>query len=203
MRTAKCLVPVVFAACSVYGAPITGSLWVVSDATAQNAVFSNIPLTAPDVTFDVNSPLNFTTAGSRTTFLNSGGAFNIVGSPGVLASSISPSLIEFTGMVTVTNGQGFAVGHDDGLTLDIGGVTVIDAPGPTGPTVTTRTYSGPSGTFPFRLVYGECCGGAAVLRVGLPFQPTPQTSTPEPATLAMTATGLLLAAVRVGRRRRS
>ena len=31
----------------------------------------------------------------------------------------------------------------------------------------------PAGAFPFELVYGECCGGAAVLQIDLPLTNTP------------------------------
>jgi hypothetical protein len=169
--------------------PITGQLWKVADATAQNAILANIPNTAPDVTFDVNAPLNFTVAGTVNQFLVSGGAFNIVGSAGVLSSLISPSLIEFTGLVTVTNGQTFTVTHDDGLTLIIGGLSVITVPGATPPIQTTQTYTGPTGTFPFTLVYGECCSGSAVLQISLPLQPS--TAVPEPGALTLLSGGCL------------
>jgi hypothetical protein len=76
--------------------------------------------------------------------------------------------------------------HDDGLTLTIGGLPVIWEPGPTAPVVTTVTYTGPSGTFPFELVYTECCSGPAALGINLPFQPVP-----EPSALALMAGGLL------------
>ena len=175
--------------------PIGGQLWRVNDVTAQNAVPSNIPSTAPDVTFDVNSPLNFTVAGTVAQFLQSGGAFNIAGNSTVLSGPISPVLIQFSGLVTVTNGQTFTVTHDDGLTLLIGGATVISAPGPTGPIQTTQTYTGPSGTLPFTLVYGECCSGAAVLQISLPFEPSPN-AVPEPSGLTLVAGGMLLLGLR-------
>lgn len=106
---------------------ITGSLWHVPDVIAQNAIPANVPTTTPDVVFDVNSPLNFTTPGSVQTFLASGGAFNIVeNTAGTLASTLSDgsvsSFIQFLGFVTVTTGQTFTVTHDDGLTLIIGGI---------------------------------------------------------------------------------
>jgi hypothetical protein len=98
------------------------------------------------------------------------------------------TLVEFTGFVTVTNGQTFTVTHDDGLTLIIGGLDLGFNPGPTAPTISTQTYTGPSGNLPFQLVYGECCGGPAVLQVDLPFSNTP--AVPEPSTAFLLATGL-------------
>jgi len=41
---------------------ISGSLWHVIEATAQYAVPTNVPVTAADVTFEVNAPLNFSAA---------------------------------------------------------------------------------------------------------------------------------------------
>ena len=117
------------AAFNASGAPITGFLWNVTDLVAQNAILANVPGTPPNVTFSVNSPLNFDNGGSVNDFLTSGGAFNIVGSVADLSRSISPSLLEFIGMVSVTNGQQFTVTHDDGLTLNIGGLDVITASG--------------------------------------------------------------------------
>src|SRR5262249_5140330 len=158
---------------------ITGSLFHVSEATSQNAIPANVPGGTPDVTFDVNSPFNF--SGTNVTvsaWLASSAAFNIIqNTPGTLASLMDNgsvgTLVNFTGNVSVTNGQTFTVTHDDGLTLIIGGITLGFDPGPTGPVTTPATYSGPTGNFPFQLVYGECCGGAAVLQVDLPFSADP------------------------------
>ncbi len=77
--------------------------------------------------------------------------------------------------------------HDDGLTLIIGGIDVGFNPGPTAPVGSLATYTGPSGNFPFELVYGECCAGPAALQVDLPFS---NVSVPEPATVVLLAVGL-------------
>ena len=208
MRFSKFILKAVFAIAAsaagslAHGNVISGDLWHVSDAVARNAIPANVPGTTPDVEFDVNSPLNFITPGSVQTFLSSGGAFNIVeNTPGTLASTLSngviSTIISFTGFVTVTNGEQFTVTHDDGLTLIIGGLDLGFNPGPTPPITTTATYTGPSGTLPFQLVYGECCAGSAVLQVDLPFSNTP---VPEPATLALV--GAALAAMGWARRRK-
>jgi hypothetical protein len=173
---------------------ITGSLWHVPETTAQNAVPANVPATTPDVIFDVNSPMNFfgtdVTVG---TWLANGSAFNIVqNTAGTLSSRMDNfsqgTLVEFAGSVTVATGQMFTVTHDDGLTLIIGGLNLGFNPGPTATTTSTATYTGPSGTFPFQLVYAECCGGPAVLQVDLPSSNTP---VPEPSTCLLLIVGTL------------
>ncbi|MFA4904199.1 MAG: hypothetical protein WC600_15810 [Desulfobaccales bacterium] len=171
---------------------ITGNLWHVPEATSQNAIPANVPGTTADVAFDVNSPFNFSgTSVTVGTWLASSGAFNIVeNTAGTLASLMDNgsqgTLVQFKGLVTVTTGQTFTVTHDDGLTLIIGGVDLGFNPGPTSPTTTTETYTGPSGNFPFELVYGECCGGPAVLQVDLPF-----TNVPVPPSAILMGSGLL------------
>jgi hypothetical protein len=168
-----------------------GNLWHVSEATSQNAIPANVPLTTPDVIFSVNSPFNFSgTSVSVGTWLSSSAAFNVLeNKPGTLASLMDNgtqgTLLSFTGTVSVTNGQHFTVTHDDGLTLIIGGLNLGFNPGPTSPTVTDIVYGGPTGTFGFQLVYGECCGGPAVLQVDLPLN-----AVPEPETYALMLAGL-------------
>jgi hypothetical protein len=179
-----------------------GNLWHVPEATSQNAIPANVPLTTPDVIFSVNSPFNFNATGATVqTWLNSSSAFNIIeNTPGTLASLMDSgtqgTLLSFTGTVSVTHNQTFTVTHDDGLTLIIGGLDLGFNPGPTAPTTTTITYTGATGNFPFQLVYGECCGGPAVLQISLPLN-----AVPEPETYAMMVAGLA-ALGWVSRRRR-
>ena len=100
---------------------------------------------------------------------------------------LSGTILEFTGSVSVTNGQTFTVTHDDGLTLDINGSLVVNVPGPTPPSITTVTYTGPTGNFPFTLVYSECCGGPAVLQIDLPLS----SGVPEPTTMLLLGLGIV------------
>ena len=117
-------------------------------------------------------------------FLSSGGATVLTGA-GELGNTLDNTIFNFTGNVSVTTGQTFTVGHDDGLTLVIGGLHVIDEPNPTSFVVTNEVYTGPSGTLPFQLVYGECCGAPADLSISLPLNG----ATPEPSTWVMVILG--------------
>ena len=182
---------------------VTGSVWLVAPGAASDATPANVPLTPPDVTFRAPSdPLSFDSRGNLNdynllNFLLTGGAFNIVEhTAGALLNTTNNHLYEFVGQVSVTNGQNFGVLHDDGLTLIIGGLTVIDVPGPTPPILTNATYTGPTGTFDFQLVYGECCGPPAALIIDLPLI----TVVPEPGTVLLIAIALI--GLGLARRRR-
>ena len=174
---------------------VSGSVWLVGAGEAGNAIPANVPATPADVTFQAPSdPLSFDSRGSPVNdynllnFLLTGGAFNIVEhTAGALLNTTNNHLYQFLGQVTVTNGMNFGVLHDDGLTLIIGGLTVINAPGPTSPILTNATYTGPTGTFDFELVYGECCGPPAALIIDLPLV----TQVPEPASVLLLAIGLI------------
>ncbi len=189
---------------------VTGSAYL-NNAAASNAVigFSH---GAPDVTFSVPSPnpacagatfagdtlcFNSSAASNGYTlggFLASGGATMVTGSAAALAANLNNTVFEFTGNVTVTTGEMFQAGHDDGLQLKIGSDLVINEPGETAFTTTPYTYTGPSGTFAFDLVYGECCGAPAVLGVSLPLESamacTPDPNNPSQCLYDPTQTGL-------------
>jgi hypothetical protein len=193
-------------------ADVFGSVYL-NNAAASHAVIG-FTHGAADLTLTVPSPTNAACTGSFAgdtlcfrsdgqytvgEFLASGGATVLTGSSH-LSDTVDNAVFEFTGTVTVTTGEMFQAGHDDGLQLQIGSMLVIDAPGPTGFTTTPATYTGPSGTFAFDLVYGECCGPPAALGIALPLVSIIP-GTPEPETWALLATGLAAVGA-VGRRRR-
>jgi len=170
---------------------VSGTIWEVTTAQAQNATINSVPpagATAGATFLAPSNPLSFTgdTTASYTLggFLASGGATNVNFFGGATAGdNLNSTLMEVTGSVTVTSGETFGVGHDDGFSLRIGG-WLDSTPGPTSFIVTPVTYTGPSGTFAFKLAYGECCGPPAFLTVDLPLS-----SVPEPSTWAMMGLG--------------
>src|ERR1043166_904564 len=132
---------------------VTGSIWENNPDAAVNASPANVPLTTPDVTFTTESGLgiNFTSGALDTIgeFLNSNGSVTtVLTGASHLGNSLTNTLFNFTGMVSVTNGQTFTARHDDGLTLTIGGITVIDKVDPTSAITETFTYTGPTGNQP-------------------------------------------------------
>jgi hypothetical protein len=161
---------------------VTGSFWENQAAAPSDATIANIPVAAPSPTFTISSTTGLVlaaqTGGGTIAGLNAGddtigGFFNsssvnvpgssaVVNPPATLTDSVNRTFFEFTGTVSVTTGGTFTVTRDDGLTLVIGGLHVIEAPGATVPVPSTGTYTGPSGNLPFSLVYGECCGDTPV-----------------------------------------
>ena len=176
-------------------ATIFGSAYFVSEAESQNAVIG-FAHGAANATFSLpNGPIGFTSAGgySLGAFLaSSPGEITLTGTAADLAQNLDSvaggTMIELTGLVSVVTGQMFTVNHDDGLQLMIDGLLVVNVPGPTSPATTIVTYTGPTGTFAFDLVYGECCGPPAVLATSLPLVGT---TVPEPATLALLSVALI------------
>jgi hypothetical protein len=169
---------------------LQGSIWE-NQAAASNATIANIPNTAANVTFTINSPINMQSGQNGFAYTIGGmlgsqpGGFSVQTGASELPNSADNTFWLFTGTVSVTNGMQFTAGHDDGLQLQIGNVLVIDAPGPTGFVNTTMTYTGPSGNLPFILTYGECCGAPADLAISLPLS----SAAPEPGTWVMMLLG--------------
>ena len=156
-------------------AAISGSLWE-NQNPAGGATLGNVPVSPADVTFSVpNGSLDFDSrvGGNNSanytisSWLGTGGATILTGA-GKGGNTMDDTLTYLTGTVSVSNGETFTVQHDDGLTLIIGGHTVISAPGATSPASTTGTYTGASGNESFQLIYGEIEGAPAVLDVKVP-----------------------------------
>jgi hypothetical protein len=193
-----------------------GQIWEVSNTDASNATLATVQglsSSTPTVTFtssqiQFDSRLNNNNAANYTisSFLNSQGTTTTFGSPknglslsDALNKNGGGTLAVFTGFANFKTGDTFTFAHDDGFQFYVGGVLVENDPGPTPPTPTNVTYTGPSGLLAFTIVYGECCGAPAVLDVNL--NGVPITSpTPEPASLSLI--GIALAGLVVYRRRK-
>jgi PEP-CTERM motif-containing protein len=122
-------------------------------------------------------------------FLNSFGAASGISYLNGFTSASNPndSLWVFTGTAGFTNGQNFAVTHDDGTQMYVNGVNVLSDPGPTPPVTTNFTYTGATGNFPFQFIYTECCNGQMDYLTDL----APTIPVSEPGSLLLLGTGLI------------
>ena len=156
---------------------INGSMWNssqgITDSTLADAAHQ--PGVSPAVTFSVpNGALDFDSRNDSVNGYNVAGWLATGGatlSTGNGAQTMNDTFVHLSGTVSVTAGETFSVTQDDGLTLIIGGVTVLNHSGGQAPTQYTGTYAGATGNEPFDLYYTEIEGPPAVLQVDLPFVP--------------------------------
>ena len=210
VRTLLCVLTVLAMTTIASASNFTGMGWLVANALASNATPATVAgLGSPDFTF-TTSAVAFSSYGNLAntgngsldytvnSFLNSlGSATSITDITAGIGTTplVGPAgnqgfLFEIDGFTSVTNGQTFIVSHDDGLTLTIGTLVVVNNPGPTADTVTVGTYTGPTGNFSFQVVYGECCTAPAVLETDIT-GPLPTPGVPEPGSWLLLGAGLL------------
>ena len=168
---------------------ILGNLYQVQVNGCNDPIIINlptpiiVPLTSPGVTFLVPTkltgiPLDFNDLYDPNGFIveawlatpgSSNHAVDIRGLQNVKYNYLSDypctfvTVIDFTGEVTVVKGEVFTFDVDDAIWLEIGGSLVTQANG--APLPYQATYTGPSGTFPFRLIYLESNDFQARLKV--------------------------------------
>ena len=166
-----------------------GNASIVPPSTLPSADFNS-----PDINFNTNN----SDATSLFTWLNSPVFFNLQN--GFNASlAADNTFLEITGQTFLNAGvNSFVVGHDDGVVLTFATLgIVVNQPGPTGFVTTPFNVTAPAaGLYAFDLKYTECCGGPANLVFQINGAPVGET--PEPATMALAATGLA-AVLLVGR----
>jgi hypothetical protein len=179
---------------------LNGSIWENNPTGAANAIPANVPGTTPDVTFTTivtftppGIPVINFSAGTYTigAFLSSNGMNTTVHTgASELGNTLNNTIFNFTGTVSLTQGQTYVWGADDGITLIINGVTVVSNPLSHGFSELQNTWLGGTGTFAFQMVYGECCNPPAQLFIEGLALTSPPVATPLPAALPLFAGGL-------------
>ena len=145
----------------------SGSIWENQPGgAATDASPAAVPTTTPDVTFTTTVTyttipvINFS-AGVYTIggFLFSNPSNNSITTidtgSSQLNNTLANTIFNFTGTVSLTAGQTYVTGSDDGMTLIINGAPVISSPGEQGFSLKQYIWNGATGTFPFQMVYAE------------------------------------------------
>ena len=170
------------------GVPITVSMNTPTDSGLSAAEATGTEcatFSASAINFSAEASGSYTLGG----FLNSFGAASGISYLNSFTAASDPnnSLWVFTGTAGFTNGQGFAVTHDDGTEMYVNGVNVLNDPLPTPPVTSNFTYTGATGNFPFEFIYTECCNGQMDYITDL----APTIPVSEPGSLLLLGTGLI------------
>jgi hypothetical protein len=198
-----------------YASTFTIDVWTDEPTDSMSANSAHVPGTTPTFVYDFS-----TTTGALELFIPGGGTDTVAaflatepagdgtmscvsctGASDPVIGDLQNTFFKITGTTLALNGESYTITHDDGASLYIDGIKVIQKGAPTPSSISSGTYSGPTGPESFELVYGENNGLPAQLVATLPV-PGATSTTPLPATLPLLATGLGFLGF-LGRRKRN